>query len=162
MRLQRLKAAVRKAGACDDARKWLDTLPLTTTAQQAWDQCQRGDWMIWWWATACPTERPAVVLAACQCARTALTHVPAGELRPLRAIEAAEAWARNPSEAARAAAGAASDAAWAVSDAAGAVSAAAGAASAAAWAASDAQCADLVRAARPELPMPKGGRKETA
>ena len=155
MRLQRLKAAVRKAGACDDARKWLDTLPLTTTAQQAWDQCQRGDWMIWWWATACPTERPAVVLAACQCARTALTHVPAGELRPLRAIEAAEAWARNPSEAARAAAWAASDAAWAVSD-------AAWAARDAAWAASDAQCADLVRAARPELPMPKGGRKETA
>ena len=35
------------------------------------------------------------VLCACACARTALRHVPAGDLRPLRAIETAERWARG-------------------------------------------------------------------
>lgn len=37
-------------------------------------------------------DRRAAVAGACACARTVLRHVPAGELRPLRAIETAEAW----------------------------------------------------------------------
>lgn len=45
-----------------------------------------------------PIDRRVAVWCAAQCARTALQYVPEGELRPLRAIEAAEAWAREPSE----------------------------------------------------------------
>lgn len=69
------------------------------TAEEAWAACDRGDWMLWWagreagapWSEA---RRP-LVLAACACARLALPHVPAGEARPLRAIETAESWARG-------------------------------------------------------------------
>lgn len=40
-------------------------------------------------------SRPQLVTAACAVARTALPFVTQGDLRPLRAIEAAEAWARG-------------------------------------------------------------------
>jgi len=67
------------------------------------------------------------VAIAIRCARNVLHLVPAGELRPLKAIEAAEAWIAKPSAgAARAAAGAAG-AARAAAAAAGAAWAAAGA-----------------------------------
>jgi hypothetical protein len=40
-------------------------------------------------------DRSLVVLAACDCARTWLRHVPPGEDRPRLAIETAEAWCRG-------------------------------------------------------------------
>lgn len=33
--------------ACLESRTWLQSLPRETTARQAWQQCQRGDWMLW-------------------------------------------------------------------------------------------------------------------
>jgi hypothetical protein len=56
-------------------------------------------------------DRKEGVRAACLCAREALRYVPAGELRPLRAIETAEAWTRG--EATIAQVRAARDEAWA-------------------------------------------------
>lgn len=40
-------------------------------------------------------ERKRLVLCACACARTVLRYVQDGELRPLRAIETTERWARE-------------------------------------------------------------------
>jgi hypothetical protein len=40
-------------------------------------------------------SRKPLVMAACECARLALPYVSAGEERPLRAIETAEAWCRD-------------------------------------------------------------------
>ncbi len=54
-----------------------------------------------------PIDRCVAVWCAAQCARTALRCVPEGELRPLQAIEAAEAWAREPTKERRLAAKAA-------------------------------------------------------
>ena len=48
-----------------------------------------------WLAARADVRRQEVVLAACACARLALPHVLAGEMRPLRAIETAEAWAQG-------------------------------------------------------------------
>ena len=62
--------------------------------QDLWRDCQRGDWLLWLAAEA-GIDRHVVVETACVCARTALQYVPAGEERPRRAIEAAEAWARG-------------------------------------------------------------------
>jgi len=31
-------------GACDEARKWAKD----KTAQECWEQCHRGDWLLWW------------------------------------------------------------------------------------------------------------------
>ena len=86
---------------------WLNTQPDVTTA---WDACERADWMLWL-ASRLDIPRPLLVLAVCDCARTALQYVPEDEGRPLAAIEAAEAWAADPTDAAADAADAASYAA---------------------------------------------------
>ena len=62
--------------------------------EDLWRDCERGDWMLWLAAKA-GVDRHIVVEVACACARTALQYVPAGEERPRRAVELAEAWARG-------------------------------------------------------------------
>lgn len=78
--------------ACAEAREWAKPYK---TLSDAWAACERGDWMLWLAAQAGLCSRQELVLAACACARLALPHVPDGEVRPLRAIETAEAWARG-------------------------------------------------------------------
>jgi hypothetical protein len=96
---------------CAEAREWLATVPDDWTAEQAWCDCERGDWMLWL-AGRLNVERVALVRVACAVARSVLHLVPAGEERPRLAIEAAEAWCDEPSpDAAGAAAGAAAAAA---------------------------------------------------
>ena len=101
MKLRAHTAAKRleKVDACSEARLWILSLPPDTTARQAWDQCHRGDWMLWVLArTSGPPEsdsRKRLVLCACEIARTALQYVPAGEDRPRVAIETAERWTRG-------------------------------------------------------------------
>jgi hypothetical protein len=73
--------------ACWEALEWLQERDAAT----AWSECPRGDWLLWW-AAKVGVERKVVVLAACACARLALPYVAAGELRPLKDIETAEAW----------------------------------------------------------------------
>ena len=95
MRSEEFAALLNKLRACAEAQAWAKGKSLS----EAWATCERGDWMLWLagrmagkdgWPT-----RQQVVLAACACARTALDFVPKGELRPLRAIETAERWARG-------------------------------------------------------------------
>lgn len=148
-------------GACEDAVTFASQYP---TIGEAWDACERGDWMLWLAAKAGLCTREQLVLAACACARLALVHVPGGEDRPRIAIETAEAWAdgraaidevRAAADAAYAAAAYADDAAaYAAADAAAYAAYAAAAAyadDAAAVAAVAArnrvlrECADIVR-----------------
>lgn len=99
--------ALEALGACADAVAWARTQPSLAAA---WEACARPDWMLWLLGrTLAPTlaEHQQLVRVACACVRTVLCFSPANELRPLRAIEAAEAWAANPSAAARDAASAA-------------------------------------------------------
>ena len=95
--------------------KW----PGERDERQAWEQCERGDWLLWL-AEKRRVDRKLLVLAACKCARLALPHVKTGELRPLKAIETAEAWSAGTATKAevRAAAHAAHAAAYAATDAA--------------------------------------------
>jgi hypothetical protein len=134
-----LPTLLKKHMACSEAIEWAE--PYTTLAE-AWEACQRGDWMLWLAAKAKLCTRQQLVLAACECARLALRHVPAGEGRPLAAIETAEAWARGEAklEQVRSAAAAAAYAAYAAY-AAAAADAADAAAAAAADAAADADAA---------------------
>jgi len=67
--------------------------------REMWDTSERGDWLLWFCAhmigkRGWPTHEQ-LILAACQCARLALKHVKSSETRPLKAIEATEAWARG-------------------------------------------------------------------
>jgi hypothetical protein len=151
---------LRALGACSEAIEWAKS---QASPAELWQICHRGDWMLWLCGKMAgepgSDARGTLVLAACECARLALPHVPADEKRPLRAIETAERWARGKSDvtttdvraaacdaanaanvacdaawaANAAAANVASDAAWAAN--AAAARAASAAASAAAWAA---------------------------
>ena len=76
--------------ACGEAKEWVGD----KTLEEAWETCERTDWMLWLAAKA-EVDRKTVVLAACAVARTALQYVKPGELRPLNAIETAEAWTRG-------------------------------------------------------------------
>ena len=86
--------ALTRMSACGDAVEWAQTQPSYAVA---WRRCQRPDWLLWLAGQRCRTltQRRAIVLAACDCAETALRYVPAGELRPAEAIRVARAWVRR-------------------------------------------------------------------
>ena len=151
------KSWLNKHDACKDAViRFCEVYPCGEAAlSDVIQRLERADWLLWLLGHTGTPHREMVRLA-CLCARRALRYVPEGEMRPLRAIEAAERWAGNPTrvntEAARDAARAAAEAA----EAAEAASRAAGAAGAtraaeatwsaeAAWAAEAAE--DASRAA---------------
>lgn len=95
-----------RLGACEKAVMWVGDRDAAT----AWAECPRGDWMLWAAARA-GVDRRLLVRAAAACARLVLHMVVPGEERPRKAIEAAEAWAEEPTEDRRRAAAAASAAA---------------------------------------------------
>jgi hypothetical protein len=143
-----LDALLRRLDACGAACEW--ARPYGTDYRRAWEECPNGEWMLW--ALAALNADPKLLrLCACDAARLALPHVPAGEERPLRAIETAERFTRGEATAKELAAASAADsaaasaadraaaraAAWAA-DRAAASAAASAAARAAAWAAASA------------------------
>jgi hypothetical protein len=62
-------------------------------SSQMWAECNRPDWLLWWAGQV--VSRHDLVLAACDCAETALRFVPANEDRPRLAIETTRRWARG-------------------------------------------------------------------
>ena len=71
-----------KLNACQEVKDWV--------TEQAWQQCERGDWMLWLAAHIC--RREDVVLAACACAETSLHFFEEkypNDKRPRQAIETA-------------------------------------------------------------------------
>ena len=89
-------AWLRRVGACGEAIAWCKTQPSKAAA---WRSCERGDWMLWVISKTVGTpgdaSRKPLIMAACECARLALPYICAGEKRPLRSIEAVEAWCRE-------------------------------------------------------------------
>ena len=119
--------------ACSEAVKWVGRKGLKTS----WNACNRADWMLWY-AARILDDKKLIVLAACDCAETALKYAPKGEKRPAKAIATARKWCNGKAtiKQVHAAAYAAADAA------------AAAAAYAAAYAAyADADAADAAAAA---------------
>jgi len=128
--------------ACTVAVDWCKTQPDLATA---WQVCERGDWMLWlagkYSGPAGDDRRRPLVLAACECARLTLDHVPVDDERPRLAIETAERWARGEGGVTLEDVNMAADAAAAYYAAAAAVAAAAYAAAAAYYAAAAAVAA---------------------
>jgi len=58
---------------------------------QMWAECTLPEWLLLYAADLVPLE--GLVLAACDCAQTALRYVREGDERPREAIEAARDWA---------------------------------------------------------------------
>lgn len=111
-----LARALVKLEACHTAVAWARSKDRPRGWRRAWDACPDGSWLLWLAGRLCqPGDdlHRLVVLAVCDVAETTLVHVPAGETRPRKAIEAARAWARGEAtiELVRAAARAAAEAA---------------------------------------------------
>jgi len=85
---------IEKLGACRKALEWAKDYP---TLKEAWEKCERGDWMLWlvgkYLGSPRSERRKILVLATCECARLALPHATKGDTRPLQAIEMTERWA---------------------------------------------------------------------
>ena len=83
----KFKKQLTEMDACTQAVKWVGRKSPKT----AWAKCERADWMLWL-AGRLEIDRKVLVLCACDVAETALKHIPDGEDRPAKAIEAARAW----------------------------------------------------------------------
>jgi hypothetical protein len=150
MDANQLQAALIRLNACSDAVAWAEGKSLSV----AWRTCQRGDWLLWL-ACRANVDRKLIVRATCDVAKTTLKYIPAGELRPAKAIDTALAWCagqatlaevRQSAAAAYAAAAYAAYAADAADAAAAAAADAADAAAAYAAYAADADAADAAAA----------------
>ena len=85
---------LQRLNACSDAIKWAEQYK---TFQEAWDKCERADWMLWIAGKLADKNgnRKEVVLCACKCTRTALKYLPKNEKRPLKCIQTVEKWAKG-------------------------------------------------------------------
>ena len=162
-----------RAAGFDSMADWAEARPLRMggrgrTCRDIWDAAPQGSWLLVY-AEKARAPQPALVRAAVACVRPALRFVPEGEDRPRLAVEAAEAWADEPTERNRRWARQAADAANVAWDAWPAGSPAAWAAWHAAWAhghaeghesrdAAHAACAAEVRRLVPFLDLAGGGR----
>ena len=95
-------------GACEEAIEWVNGRSL----RKCWQVADRGDWMLWL-AGKLDIDRKLLVLAACDCAETALKYT--DDPRPAKAIKTARAWCDGKAtiEQVKEAAEAAARAAWA-------------------------------------------------
>jgi len=158
----KLSDKIKSIHPCSGAVRWMDHYE---TPQEAWDACERGDWMLW--LMGHKSDRKLSVRAACGCARLSLKYAKGSEA--LNAIEAAEGWcegkvtqhevkiAADAADAATAAAYAAATAAYTAATAAYTAAAAAAAYTAAAAAAARpkmlSDCAAAVRRFCPTCPV---------
>lgn len=165
-----LSDALVRLDACEGALAWVRAHPKPTFRER-WEECERGDWMIWLAARVRIPDATLRLIAA-DCAEEALPiyeRERPGDDRPRRAIEAARAYARGEIDgealaAARAAARAAVWAAvWAARTAAlsaRAATDATDAAEAAAWAARAAR--DAAEDAAEDAAWAAAGRSQAA
>ena len=59
--------------ACREAVDWLNT---QASPEDAWRECERGDWMLWYLKYTEKLDTKKIVKIACVCARLALKYVP--------------------------------------------------------------------------------------
>jgi hypothetical protein len=69
MSAEELTAKLQSLHACHEAREWAKGKSL----REAWETCERADWMLWYAARVC--DRKTVVLAACACARRDMADI---------------------------------------------------------------------------------------
>lgn len=85
-------------GPCEEAREWLRGF---NTLSEAWEKCERSDWLIWALWKISGVEKAAWVRIAIACAARVLKIFEAkypDDKRPRKAIAAARAWVKNPTD----------------------------------------------------------------
>ena len=84
--------------ACESGSRWASKYE---TLADVFENCERGDWMIWMLRRAGKIDKPQAVKIACECALRVLPNFEKqnpSERRPRAAIEAALAWIKNQNE----------------------------------------------------------------
>ena len=93
MEMKQFLESLANRHACEEAIEFAEHYE---TPQEAWDACENSNWMSWLLRRTLrnptPEQHKSLVRIACDAARLSLPAVKPGELRPLQAIEAAEAW----------------------------------------------------------------------
>ncbi len=130
-------------GACDDALSWA----AGKTAAEAWEQCERGDWLLWW-AQKENTDLRVLTLAKARCVKLVI-HLMKDE-RSIKAVEAAENYGLGLIDLAELTAATATASAATAAAASAAAAYAAAAAASAAYAAADAAAYAAAAAAKIE------------
>jgi len=77
------KDLLKKYEACNEAIKWADEM----TVQEAWEACERGDWMLWIYAKMYPDNLRELTIAKGHCSNT-VRHLMKDE-RSINAVDAA-------------------------------------------------------------------------
>lgn len=90
MTVEQLHKRLVALGACGGARNWVAA--FTGTPAEAWEACERPDWLFWL-ASESGVDSRLSILAACDCAEPVLIYAPDEVFRPSSAIEAARNWA---------------------------------------------------------------------
>lgn len=62
-----LQERLSELGACGSARFWAQN----KTPREAWEQCERGDWLLWW-AKREGVDLQTLTLAKAKCAETVI------------------------------------------------------------------------------------------
>jgi hypothetical protein len=71
MNNQEFKAFLKDKGACNDAMEWLDA----RTAKQTFEECHRGDWLLWWLRRESWIDINQIKRVALECAKLALPYM---------------------------------------------------------------------------------------
>ena len=80
------KELLKKLNACTEAIEWVED----RTVEQAWQDCERGDWMLWFYAKQYPEKIIELTLAKGHCANT-VRHLMKDQ-RSIKAVDAAIAY----------------------------------------------------------------------
>jgi hypothetical protein len=78
--------------ACKESRAWVGDRSI----EEAWQDCHRGDWMLWFYAKSCPENKRYLTLAKGHCANT-IRHL-LTDKRSLRAVDTAIAYGEGRSD----------------------------------------------------------------
>ena len=92
--MKKILLFLRSKGACLEGYSWSKQFDEPNVW---WSSVERPDWMMWVIGNLVNSLeiRKRLVLTACKCARLMLPYIEEGELRPLKAIEAAEKWVND-------------------------------------------------------------------
>lgn len=85
--MTKLEKKLNTIDACSESLEWAAT--QKGSFQDIWDNCQRGDWLLWLLITA-KAKHQKMVMIYCKMIRNALVYIKNNEEIPLRAIEAIE------------------------------------------------------------------------
>ncbi len=78
------KSLLESLDPCEGALIWYNS----RDSKEAWETCERGDWMLWV-AAKLRVDRKLIVLSACDCVEPAMRYIPADEHAPQFAINVA-------------------------------------------------------------------------